>query len=109
MNETNESVSLELQVFEPAVDGTYPIDSVAHLTQTPRHRIALYCRYGFITPVAPPEREGWWFDEESIRVLRRLERLRSEYGLNLRGIRWMTGLVTELEALREEARFLRNE
>lgn len=85
----------------------YSIDAVVHLTQTPRHQIAVYCRHGLIAPVTMPEREGWWFDEEAIRELRRIECLRVDYGLSLAGLRVLSELLREVERLREEVRALR--
>ena len=79
----------------------------AEESQTPRFLIAVYCRHGLISPLAPPETEGWWFDDETIRTLRRIERLRADYGVNLHGLCLVAGLIEELEGLRAEARFLR--
>lgn len=107
MNNTHPRAPTALQLFEPAGQVAYSIEAVAHLTQTPRFLIAVYCRHGLISPLAPPETEGWWFDEETIRTLRRIERLRADYGVNLHGLRMVAGLIEELEGLRAEARFLR--
>jgi DNA-binding transcriptional MerR regulator len=85
----------------------YSIEAVVHVTQTPRHQIAVYCRHGLISPVTAPEREGWWFDGEAIRELRRIECLRVDYGMNLAGLRVISELFREVERLREEVRALR--
>jgi DNA-binding transcriptional MerR regulator len=107
MNNTHPRALTALQLFEPPEQVAYSIEAVAHLTQTPRFLIAVYCRHGLISPLAPPETEGWWFDDETIRTLRRIERLRADYGVNLHGLRMVAGLIEELEGLRAEARFLR--
>jgi DNA-binding transcriptional MerR regulator len=96
-----------LQPFEPLEQDLYSIDTLVHLTQTPRHQIAVYCRHRLISPVTPPEREGWWFDHEAIRMLRRIERLRVDYDMNLATLRAITELLREVEWLREEVRVLR--
>jgi DNA-binding transcriptional MerR regulator len=108
MNATPSAAATAVQIFQPAPDIAYSIDAVAHLTQTPRHLIAVYCRHGLVVPLAPPEREGWWFDGEAIRTLRQLDRLRRELGVNLQGLRVLAGLLDEIERLRDEARFLRS-
>jgi len=108
MNETQESTSSALQRFEPVSEDIYSIEAVVHITQTPRHLIAVYCRHGLIAPIAPPEREGWQFDDEAIRELRRIECLRSEFGLELPALRMVVALRREIERLREEVRFLRS-
>lgn len=107
MPETPPPTSSTLQPFEPVPEEVYSIETVVHLTQTPRHLIAVYCRHGLITPLGPPETEGWQFDDEAIRELRRLECLRTEFGLPLPALRMMVELQREVERLRIEVRFLR--
>jgi DNA-binding transcriptional MerR regulator len=107
MNPASENESSALQPFTPPTGAIYPIEAVVQFTRAPRHQIAVYCRHGLIAPATLPERDGWWFDEEAIRVLRQIECLRVDYGMNLAGLRVMAGLVREVEALREEVRHLR--
>jgi DNA-binding transcriptional MerR regulator len=107
MNPPPPDTSTALQPFEPAPDAVYSIEVVAHLTRTPRHRIAVYCRHGLISPLAAPEDAGWIFDDEAIRTLRLVEDLRSSYGVNLSGLRLISELLRDLEELRREVRFLR--
>ena len=45
---------------------------------------------------------GWWFDDEAIRALRRIEYLRADCGINLTGIKLIMDLTKELEMLRQE-------
>jgi len=106
MNIQYQDTSAALQLFEPAQEDLYSIEAVVHITQTPRHQIAVYCRHGIISPVTEPERDGWWFDHEAIRVLRRIEYLRTGYGMNLAGLRLISELLREIERLREEVRVL---
>ncbi len=107
MKKAKPGVSTALQSFEPAVDEIYSIEAVVNITHTPRHQIAVYCRHGLVSPVAPPEQEGWWFDQEAIRELRRIEFLRQDYAMGLAGLRLVSELVHEVERLREEVRQLR--
>lgn len=99
--------STALQPFNAAAQEVYSIETVVHLTQTPRHQIAVYCRLGLISPVTVPERDGWWFDHEAIRELRRIECLRVDYDMNLAGLRLVSALFREVEQLRGEVRALR--
>jgi DNA-binding transcriptional MerR regulator len=107
MQNVDENPSTALQPFEPAAEDVYSIETVVHITQTPRHQIAVYYRHGLISPLTAPERDGWWFDLEAIRVLRRIECLRVDYDLNLAGLRVISELFSEVERLREEVRALR--
>ena len=107
MEEADQSLPTAPPPFEPTAEGVYSIETVVQITQTPRHQIAVYCRHGLISPVTAPERDGWWFDDEAIRVLRRIERLRVDYDMNLAGLRVISELFREVERLREEVRVLR--
>ena len=83
------------------------IEAVAEITHTSRHLIVVYCRYGLIRPVANPEESGWLFDEEVIHRLRRIESLRTQYGMNLHGVQMFLELSNNVEELRNELRFWR--
>jgi DNA-binding transcriptional MerR regulator len=107
MKKAKQRASTALQPFESMREDIYSIETVVHITQTPRHQIAVYCRHGLISPVTAPERDGWWFDDEAIRVLRRIQSLRVDYDMNLAGLRVIAELLGEVERLREEVRALR--
>jgi DNA-binding transcriptional MerR regulator len=104
MKHADKRPSTALQTFEPVAAEVYSIETVVHITQTPRHQIAVYCRYGLIAPVTEPERDGWWFDHDAIRILRRIECLRLDHDINLAGLRVIAALFREVERLREEVR-----
>jgi len=84
----------------------FSIETVVSLTRTPRHRIAVYCRHGLVSPRGEPAQGGWWFDLEAIRTLRRLEYLRITLELNHAGLLALGSLLSEVERLREELRSL---
>jgi len=52
------------------------------------------------------EEGAYYFDDDAIRVLRRIQRLRVGCGLNLPGIKIALGLLNEVERLQAEVRFL---
>lgn len=83
------------------------IETVAQITHTSRHLIVVYCRHGLIRPVANPDESGWFFDEEVIHRLRRIEALRSRFGMSLEGVRMFLELSNDLDDLRNELRFWR--
>lgn len=107
MKESEENESPAEEPIEASEQEVYSIETVVHITQTPRHQIAVYCRHGLISPVTSPEQEGWWFDDEAIRLLRQIERLRVDCGMNLAGLRMTMELLREVERLRESVRELR--
>jgi DNA-binding transcriptional MerR regulator len=107
MDDTDQSSQAARPQSGPAEEDVYSIEAVVHITRTPRHQIAVYCRHGLISTVAVPEREGWWFDGEAVRELRRIECLRIDYGMNIDGLHVVSELFREVERLREEVRALR--
>ena len=107
MNENAPDMSGTSQRSEPGPEPVYSIEDVVHITQTPRHLIAVYCRHGLIAPVAPPEQDGWWFDDEAIRELRHLQRWREELQLEVPALCVLWEMQREIERLRAEMRFLR--
>lgn len=89
-----------VQPFEPDTDALYSIDSTAHLTGVSRHDILMYCKHGFVTPLADPEFGALYFDDDALRSLRRIGYLRDECGVNLTGIRIILDLIQKVERLR---------
>ena len=98
---------LALEVFEPAPGSIYTIEQAAHLAGIPRRAIAVCFRHGLVEPALDPDLEGWYFDDEAIRTLRQIERLRESMGMSLSGVKLVLELTQEVERLRQEVRFLR--
>jgi MerR family transcriptional regulator, heat shock protein HspR len=104
--------SLEKQLSGPEAaelggQSVHTIDVAARLAQVPRRLIVLYFKHGLVAPVADSTTGDWYFDDDAIRVVRRIEQLRSRCGLNLAGIKLVISLTTEVEQLRTELRFHR--
>jgi MerR family transcriptional regulator, heat shock protein HspR len=96
-----------LEAYEFGGQPMHTIDVAARLAQVPRRLIFLYYRHGLVTPVTDRTADGLYFDDEAIRVVRRIEQLRSTCGLNLAGIKLVITLTAEVERLRAELRFHR--
>ncbi len=95
-----------LRIFEPDPGAVYSIEITERLTQIPRRTIAVYAKHGLISPVAE-QSGGLFFDEEAIRMLGRIEQLRTSYRVNLPGIKMILRLLEELEQRQAELRFRR--
>ena len=106
-NELMPSPSRALQLFEPDPRTAYTIEMTAHLVGVPRHTILVYCKYGLVSPVVDPACGGYYFNDEAIRVLRRVEYLRASCGVNLAGIKMILELINRVERLESEVNFLR--
>jgi DNA-binding transcriptional MerR regulator len=96
-----------LQLFQPDPQTVYTIEATARILDVPRHTILVYYKHGLVSPVVDPDCGGYYFNDEAIRVLRRVEYLRTVCGVNLDGIKLILDLSNEVERLRAELRFLR--
>jgi MerR family transcriptional regulator, heat shock protein HspR len=103
-HDTDKSIN-SLEVLAYGQQAVHSIEVAARLAQVPRRLIVLYYRHGLVEPVGDPAGAGWYFDDEAIRVVRRIEYLRSTCGLNLAGIKLVMSLTAEVERLRNELRF----
>jgi MerR family transcriptional regulator/heat shock protein HspR len=107
---TDDSVGKHIsgpEAVELGGQSVHTIEVAARLAQVPRRLIVLYFKHGLVAPVDNSATGDWYFDDEAIRVVRRIERLRSACGLNLAGIKLVISLTTEVEQLRTELRFHR--
>jgi DNA-binding transcriptional MerR regulator len=73
----------------------------------PRHTILVYCKHGLVSPVVDPACGGYYFNDEAIRLLRRIHYLRTACGINFAGIKMILNLMNDVECLQSEVRFLR--
>jgi DNA-binding transcriptional MerR regulator len=71
-----------------------------------RRMVLVYCQLGLVSPVVEPGWGEYYFNDEAIRILRRIEYLSNVCGINLSGIKMILDLVNEAERLRAELRFL---
>ncbi len=92
-----------LQAFVPEADELYSIETAAHLARMPRHHVLVCCKRGLISPHVDSEGGRYLFDREAIRVLQRIEYLRSECGVNFNGIQIILRLTEEMEQIRRDA------
>jgi DNA-binding transcriptional MerR regulator len=108
--QASQAPSRALQLFEPPANVAYTIEAAALFAGVPRRKILVYCKHGLLSPQMDERREGYSFDGDGIRLLRRIEALRMACGDDFAGIRIILGLTKELERLQAVVRFLsRNE
>src|SRR5437764_10480261 len=107
INPTTKAVSNEmvatpsrwLQLFDPPADAIYSIEAAAKLAGVPRRTILVYCKHRLLSPLLDTGAEGYSFDSDGIRSLRRIEALRTICGDDFTGIRIILDLTRELERL----------
>jgi DNA-binding transcriptional MerR regulator len=88
-----------VQVFQPQPDALYSIETVAHLAGIPRRTILVYCKHRLVSPVEDARWGNYFFDDDAIRQLRGIEELRSRFGVNLAGVKFILRLLNEIERL----------
>jgi DNA-binding transcriptional MerR regulator len=88
--------SRDLQAFEPRPNALYSIESTARITHIPRRTILVYHKHGLIPSVFDPDL-GYYFDDQAIQILRFIEYLRGDCGVNLPGVKMILQLTNELE------------
>ena len=106
MNSPTELPTDAVQLFEPDPNAVYTIEAVEHMAHMPRRLIAMYCKHGLVSPVVNPDCGGFYFNDEAIRILRRIDYLRSICGINIVGIKMILHLMKDVEDLRAETQFL---
>ena len=97
-NEMVATPSRWLQLFDPPADAVYTIEAAAQLAGVPRRTILVYCKHRLLSPL-DTEVEGYSFDGDGVRSLRRIEALRTVCGDDFAGIRIILDLTKELERL----------
>ena len=104
----NRQLCRAVEVFQPHPNTLYSLDVAAHLACVPRRAVLIYCRAGLVRPVLLPPYEAMAFSEEAVYAIRRIEHLRIAHGANFALIKTLFELLGEVERLRAEVRFLRN-
>jgi DNA-binding transcriptional MerR regulator len=97
-NEMVATPSRWLQLFDPPGDAVYTIETAAQLAGVPRRTILVYCKHRLLSPLDTGV-EGYSFNGDGIRSLRRIEALRTVCGDDFTGIRIILDLTKELERL----------
>ncbi|MCX6837171.1 MAG: MerR family transcriptional regulator [Verrucomicrobia bacterium] len=82
---------------DPTPQAVYSLDILAEITGVSTQTILEYQEHGLIRPE---------LDEDSLRVLRRIEHLRESCQVNLAGLKVLTSLLEKVEQLNEELRML---
>ena len=85
-------------------DAAYTLDVVAIVSGVSSQTILHYHEQGLIRPVTEDESGGGRFDDETVHRLRRIEHLRSTYGMELSALKLTLSLMDEVERLQGNLR-----
>jgi DNA-binding transcriptional MerR regulator len=98
-------LSWEIQLFEPPLGGLCTIDATSRIVDVSRRTILIYCKHHLLSP-ATSTADGYYFNGNAIRTLRRIETLRTVCGDDFAGIKIILDLTAALERLRADLRLL---
>lgn len=79
----------------------YTVGIVAQLAGLSSRTVVRYLEQGLISPRASPRPGAVEFDEEALRLLRRIEHLRTHYRMTPQGLKLTLRLLEELERLQD--------
>ena len=85
-------------------DAAYTLDVVARVSGISSDVILHYHEQGLIGPITGFETDRALFDDGTVYRLRRIEHLRSTYGMELSALKLTLSLMDEVEHLRGELR-----
>lgn len=91
-----------LPLYEPAEGAGYTLEAAAAITGVASQTILLYEEHGLLAPLRGAGEVR--FDDEALRTLRRIERLRAGCAMSLGGVRLVLSLLDEVERLSEDLR-----
>jgi DNA-binding transcriptional MerR regulator len=104
--ESASAQSREIQLFEPPEDAVYTIEATSRIVGVPRRMIVVYRKHHLLSPSTHTVDHGYYFDRDSIRILRRIELLRAVCGNDFAGIKIILDLTAALERLRSDIRLV---
>jgi DNA-binding transcriptional MerR regulator len=100
---------VRLHISVPAHEANYDMEALARLAGVHPALVTQYVRLGLIDPVERGVDGGLRFDDSALHALRRIQRLRSELGINLNGVGAILELLQQIEELQKELARLREE
>jgi DNA-binding transcriptional MerR regulator len=102
MERSTEMAVIRLRIVSPSNRAPYSLDELAGLGGVPPALVQGYVDDGLIEPVAGHARTAWFFDDNALFELRRIERLRRELGVNIAGVAVIHDLLQQIEELKVE-------
>src|SRR5881296_1448984 len=98
MNGSTEMAVIRLRIVSPSNQAPYTLEELARLGGVPPALVERYLGEGLLEPIAGHPRTAWFFDDNALFELRRIQRLRHELGANIAGVAVI--LKAELERLK---------
>jgi DNA-binding transcriptional MerR regulator len=106
MNESssNRLTIVRLHIHSPTREALYDLESLARHAGVHPALVSSYVRLGLLDPVVGEGlgEQEWRFDDSSLHLLRRIQRLRSELGININGVAVVLELLRQINNLQRE-------
>jgi len=99
---TTQLTIVRLHVHYPSRDTVYDLNTLARLADVHPALVSQYVRRGLLDPLDDGDEREWRFDDASLNLLRKIQRLRSELGVNINGVAVILELLRQIEDLRQE-------
>ena len=99
---------IQLHIVSPSNQAPYTLEELARLGGVSPALAQRYLDEGLIEPIAGHARTSWFFDDNTLFELRRIQRLRSELGVNIAGAAVIRELQRQIEELKAEIEQLRH-
>lgn len=98
---------LRLRILSPSKEAPYTIEDLAHRAGVAPALVQRYLDEGLLAPIAGNSRTSWFFDDNALFELRRIQRLRHDLGVNIAGVAVIHELLQQIEELKAELEKLR--
>jgi DNA-binding transcriptional MerR regulator len=102
-----EMAVIRLHIVSPSNQAPYTLEELARLGGVSPALVQRYLDEGLLTPVVGNVRTSWFFDDNTLFKLRRIQRLRRELGVNIAGVAVIHELLQQIEELKAELDRLR--
>jgi MerR family transcriptional regulator, heat shock protein HspR len=93
---------IRLRIVSPSSQAPYSLEDLARLADVPPALVQRYFDEGLLEPVAGNSRTAWFFDDNALFELRRIQRLRRELGVNIAGVAVIRDLLRQIDELKAE-------
>lgn len=97
-----EMAVIRLHIVSPSNQAPYTLEELARLAGVPPALVQRYLDEGLLASVAGNARTSWFFDDNTLFQLRRIQRLRHELGVNIAGVAVIHELLQQIEELKAE-------
>jgi DNA-binding transcriptional MerR regulator len=107
MDRTSEMAVIRLRIVAPSSQAPYTLEELARHGGVSPALVQRYLDEGLLEPIAGNTRTAWFFDDNALFELRRIQRLRRELGLNIAGVAVVHDLLQQIDELKAELERLR--